>query len=184
VVAGASLLLAILAVLGVRRSRRATAIAREAEARHEEKLAEFEARKREKEAAHAAQMQAHLESVKRAQDAVTKQAPQEPMVCPSCRREYPPGSTFCPADANRLIPLAGHEMGPAGAICPTSKRGFNPGVSRCPHDGAELVPYAMMRALAPAPAVTKGKICPTCGGRFDGTAGFCGKDGTALVLLN
>ena len=30
----------------------------------------------------------------------------------------------------------------------------------------------------------RGKICPTCGDRFDGVADYCGKDGTALVLLN
>jgi len=30
----------------------------------------------------------------------------------------------------------------------------------------------------------RGKICPTCGDRFDGAADFCGKDGTQLVLLN
>ena len=36
-------------------------------------------------------------------------------------------------------------------------------------------------AGAPPP---RGKICPTCGGRFDGVAAFCGKDGTQLVLLN
>ena len=30
----------------------------------------------------------------------------------------------------------------------------------------------------------RGKICPTCGERSDGTSDFCGKDGTALVLLN
>lgn len=30
----------------------------------------------------------------------------------------------------------------------------------------------------------RGKICPTCGERYDGNADFCGKDGTILVLLN
>jgi Na+-transporting methylmalonyl-CoA/oxaloacetate decarboxylase gamma subunit len=40
---------------------------------------------------------------------------------------------------------------------------------------------------SPAPPGTpqkRGKICPTCGDRFDGAADFCGKDGTQLVLLN
>jgi len=37
-------------------------------------------------------------------------------------------------------------------------------------------------AIAGAPK--RGKICPTCGDRFDGAAEFCGKDGTQLVLLN
>jgi len=39
-------------------------------------------------------------------------------------------------------------------------------------------------ATAHAVGKPKGKICPTCGGRFEGEASFCGKDGTALVLLN
>jgi hypothetical protein len=185
----------IIALVGARRAKRAAALEHDAEERHAQKLAEFEARKREREAQHAAQMKAHLDSVKRAQDAAAAATAAEAaaygrMVCPSCRTEYPPGSTFCPTDANRLIPLAGHEdvlTGPSGAICPACKRGFNPGVKVCPHDGEELVPLAMhaSRAAAePAPPAPRGKICPTCGDRFDGSAGFCGKDGTALVLLN
>lgn len=45
---------------------------------------------------------------------------------------------------------------------------------------------AAASAAAAAAAVPKkrGKICPTCGERFDGTADFCGKDGTVLVLIN
>jgi hypothetical protein len=44
---------------------------------------------------------------------------------------------------------------------------------------------AVARAGTGTVALTgKGKICPTCGGRFDGAAAFCGKDGTALVLIN
>jgi hypothetical protein len=191
VVGGAALLLALLAVIGVRRSRKAAAIEREVEERHLEKLREFDERKRDREAQHAAQLKAHLESVKRAQEAAAaaKVPHAGDMVCPSCRREYPPGSTFCPQDANRLIPLAGHETAPPGGICPTCKRGFNPGVKVCPHDGEELVPFAVANARVTAAAAheaaaSKGKICPTCGGRFEGSAGFCGKDGTALVLLN
>lgn len=33
-------------------------------------------------------------------------------------------------------------------------------------------------------AATRGKICPICGQRFGAEAGFCGTDGTALVLIN
>jgi hypothetical protein len=42
-------------------------------------------------------------------------------------------------------------------------------------------------APRPAPAPrrpSRGKICPTCGERYDGEAEFCGKDATKLVLLN
>ncbi len=42
----------------------------------------------------------------------------------------------------------------------------------------------MTGTLIMAPTQSRGKICPTCGDRFDGAASFCGKDGTSLVLLN
>ena len=154
-------------------------------------------------------MQAHLDSVKKAQDAAAAMAAARaagpgPVFCPSCRREFPAATTYCPFDSNKLVPVAGHEnmmMGPGGGVCPTCKRGFNPGVKVCPHDGDELVPPSVASVAAKAPlggtmvmpagaaqaapgAPPRGKICPTCGGRFDGVAAFCGKDGTQLVLLN
>jgi predicted amidophosphoribosyltransferase len=136
-------------------------------------------------------MKAHKESVAKAQEAAAaaaaRGADSGPMFCPSCRREFGNGSTFCPFDSNRLVPIAGHQnlmAGPSGGVCPLCRRGFNPGVKVCPHDGEELVPAGAVAAAAPPAAAVRGKICPTCGGRFDGTAGFCGKDGTQLVLLN
>jgi hypothetical protein len=194
VVASLALALGVVAVVGARRSRRAKEIERAAEERHAEKMRDYEQQKRVREEQHAAQMRAHVESVARAQQQAAAAAAtgldSGPMYCPSCRREFPSGSTFCPFDANRLVAIAGHAdivSGPAGGICPTCRRGYNPGVKVCPHDGDELVPYAMA-AAGPAPASAareaKGKICPTCGGRFEGTAAFCGKDGTQLVLLN
>lgn len=54
-----------------------------------------------------------------------------------------------------------------------------------PAPGAPPAPYPAPAAMAMSPAGPKrGKICPTCGDRFDGAADFCGKDGTQLVLLN
>ena len=47
-----------------------------------------------------------------------------------------------------------------------------------------LVACGSVLGAAQTPAGPKGKICPTCGDRFDGQATFCGKDGTALVLVN
>jgi hypothetical protein len=35
-----------------------------------------------------------------------------------------------------------------------------------------------------SPAAGRGKVCPICGTRFEGTAAFCGKDGSHLVPLN
>jgi hypothetical protein len=182
------LALGVVAVLAGRRAGKARAVEQAAESRHAEKMRDYEQQKRDREEKHAAQMRAHLESVALAQQAAAaataRGVDSGPMFCPSCRREFSAGSTFCPFDANRLVAVTGHEnlmAGPAGGICPTCRRGYNPGVKVCPHDGDELVPPAMAGAQAPTP---RGKICPTCGGRFEGSAGFCGKDGTQLVLLN
>ncbi|MET0596132.1 MAG: hypothetical protein ABW133_25775, partial [Polyangiaceae bacterium] len=111
------------------------------------------------------------------------------VVCPSCRGEYPAGSTFCPRDGNRLVePNAGPGgvTVQAGGVCPTCGRGYDPGVRTCPVHGDALVPAAAYRPRGPAAgaAPERGKICPSCGGRYGGEATFCGKDGTALVLVN
>jgi hypothetical protein len=114
------------------------------------------------------------------------------MVCPSCRSEFPPKSAFCPHDGNRLVAIGavlsfqGPTIGPPGGICPTCGRGYDPGVKTCPTHGDDLVPVAVYRATAHrhAPTPERGKICPNCGGRYGGEAAFCGKDGTALVLVN
>jgi len=190
IVGGLTLVLGFVAFIGARRARRGRVVERAAEEAHADKMREHEEQKRRREEQHAAQTRAHQESLARAQQAAAAMAAHGaasgPMFCPSCRREYPPGSTFCPFDSNRLVAVAGHQdlmAGPAGGVCPTCKRGFNPGVKVCPHDGDELVP-PLLAAPPPAAAAPRGKICPTCGDRFDGVAAFCGKDGTQLVLLN
>jgi hypothetical protein len=203
VVGGLTLVLLVVAIVGATRSRRARHAEVAAEARHAEKMREYQRHKAEREARHAAQMKAHLQSIavaqQQAQAAVARGVDAGPMFCPSCRREYPPGTAYCSADSNRLVAIRGHEAlmaGPAGGICPTCKRGFNPGVKVCPHDGDELVPAAMTAPAASPAASTiaisqpshqpppRGKICPTCGGRFEGTSAFCVNDGTQLVLIN
>jgi len=190
VVAGLAAVLGVVAYVAARRARKGREVERTAEQVHSERMREHEAQKRQREEQHATQLRAHHESVARAQQAAAAMAAHGaasgPMFCPSCRREYPPGSTFCPFDSNRLVEVAGHQdimAGPAGGVCPTCKRGFNPGVKVCPHDGDELLPPALAAPPLPA-AAPRGKICPTCGDRFDGVAAFCGKDGTQLVLLN
>lgn len=197
VVAGLTVLLLVVAVIGAARSRRAKQVESAASARHADKLREWERHKAEREARHAAQMKAHLESVAVAQQqAAAAQARGQssgPMFCPSCRREYPPGTVHCSFDSNRLVSVQGHEglmAGPSGGICPTCRRGFNPGVKVCPHDGDELVPAPAAGAGAPPPSQPqqgqprRHKICPTCGGRFEGASAFCVNDGTQLVLIN
>ena len=182
-----------MAILGATRSRKGRKVEAAAEARHVEKMRDFERHKAQREAQHAAQLKAHLESVAVAQQQAAAAAARGqdtgPMFCPSCRREYPAGTTYCSFDSNRVVAIRGHEglmSGPSGGICPTCRRGFNPGVKVCPDDGDTLVPAPVAGAttqLAASPA-PRGKICPTCGARFDGTAAFCVKDGTQLVLLN
>jgi hypothetical protein len=194
VVAGLTVLLLVVAIVGAARARKAKQAESAASQRHAEKMREWERHKAEREARHAAQMKAHLESVAVAQQQAAAAAARGqstgPMYCPSCRREYPAGTAHCSFDSNRLVEMRGHEAlmaGPSGGICPTCRRGFNPGVKVCPHDGDELVPAPA--ASAPAPATMqaqpkRGKICPTCGGRFDGASAFCVNDGTQLVLIN
>jgi hypothetical protein len=182
VVVGCAALLGIVALIGMRRSKKATRLEQEAEERHAEKLEEFEARQRERAEAHAAQLRAHEESLKRLEEAKAKRAAIA-VECPSCRREYPIGSQFCPHDGSKL--QAQGAMGaPLGNVCPSCKRGYDSQTKICPADGEELVPQAVFMAKGAAPSKPRGKICPTCGGRFEGEASFCGKDGTALVLLN
>jgi Na+-transporting methylmalonyl-CoA/oxaloacetate decarboxylase gamma subunit/RNA polymerase subunit RPABC4/transcription elongation factor Spt4 len=183
-------LLFLLFLVGVMRSRKAAALEREAESRHQARMQEAEERQRAKVAEHAAAMRAHEESVERATAVAKEQQDDETrtqaMACPACHREFPAQSTYCPSDGSKLIAVAGNESilsGPAGGICPACKRGFDASIKVCPDDGEELVPYAM-RGAAVSIAPPRGKICPTCGDRFDGSASFCGKDGTALVLLN
>ncbi len=187
VIAGFTLILAIVAIVGWRRSKKAERLHREAEVRHAERMDEFEARQRDRAQAHAAQLRAHEQSVKRADEAkaqTTKRGSQ--VECPSCRREFPAGSQFCPHDGSKLQPQ-GALGAPLGNICPVCKRGYDAQTKVCPADGEELVPQAVFHVAAGTGALAgkpKGKICPTCGGRFEGEAIFCGKDGTALVLLN
>jgi hypothetical protein len=203
IVGGLALALGVTALIFSRRQKRAAALEKEAEEAYEEKVRQAEVERAAKRSAHDAAVRAHQESLQRAQDAAraaaqreaesrTSAVPSMPggMVCPTCRREYPKTSAYCPQDATKLVPFQGESSGgTAGSICPACKRGFPAGTKVCPQDGEELVPYAMHAAVvaqggASPAAPPRGKICPTCGGRFDGNATFCGKDGTALVLIN
>jgi hypothetical protein len=191
VVGGLALLLIVVAGVGAARGRSARQAEAAAGARHAEKMRVYEAHRAERELRHATQMKAHLESVAIAQQQAAAAAARGldtgPMFCPSCRREYAPGTAYCSFDSNRLVAVRGHESmmsGPSGGICPTCRRGFNPGVKTCPHDGDELIPASAATFAIQSAPTSRGKICPTCGGRFEGTSSFCVKDGTQLVLLN
>lgn len=196
VIASLALVLGVVAIFGARRARKAKLVEAAASDRHAEKMRNYERQKTEREAQHAAQMKKHLEGIAIAQQqtaaALARGLDTGPMFCPSCRKEYPAGSAFCPLDSNRLISIRGHEAllgGPSGGVCPVCHRGFNPGVKACPDHREELVP-APVAGVAPPPsqqapvAPRRGKICPKCGTRFDGNATFCGQDGSALVLVN
>ncbi len=109
-------------------------------------------------------------------------APRTAMVCPTCREEYPPGSTFCPNDGNRLVPVSTADgRSPSGGICPVCGQGFDPGVERCPAHDEELVPASV---YAPPRAEPQRKICPLCGKMYEGDSRFCGEDGGTLVPIN
>lgn len=188
VIGGIAMFLGVLALVGVRRSRKAKRLEREADIRHEAKVREVEERRREKVAAHADQQRAHEESVELARRLKEEKLQASKKACPVCRRQFAGATTFCPEDGAKLVSAREVEAAakPGGGICPVCQRAFEPGVKVCPEHGEALVPYAARAVLGP-PAQTagpKGKICPTCGDRFEGTATFCGKDGTRLVLVN
>ena len=115
----------------------------------------------------------------------------DPMACPSCRRELEPGLNFCPYDATRLLPasqMLDHvlEKRQGTRVCPSCRRAFEGAVRFCPHDGSDLVP---MTQRQPGCDHDHGdtrvaKICPRCRGRYEYAALFCGKDGVELVVLN
>ena len=70
----------------------------------------------------------------------------QPLICPTCRRGYGPGTTHCPTDSEELIPYAlyvartkaaaRHE---GGRICPQCGARYGKNVTFCGKDGAELV---------------------------------------------
>jgi hypothetical protein len=70
---------------------------------------------------------------------------------------------------------------PASGAPPSSAPGSSPTAPAPPRPTPETAP-APRPAAARKPA--RGKICPTCGERYPNEASFCGKDATALVLLN
>ena len=201
IIGGVLVVLGVVALFLVRRARRAKALTREAEQRHEARVQQVLDRRRRREAEHAAQMRAHEASVAAARAAaaadrpktmVMGQSPVAPasrveMVCASCGREQPAGTRFCPHDGTPLAP-ASKSTPRGGGICPVCNKGYGPEVTVCPQDNEELLPSPVHAAIAqrsgPATLASRGKICPTCGDRFDGGAEFCGKDGTVLVLLN
>ena len=204
IVGGLVVLLGAVAWVFARRQKQVARLETTATEEYEEKMRAADERRAEKRAAHDTAVKAHEESLRRAREAATRKSTEARateeaakagparMVCPTCRRDYPTTSAFCPQDATKLVAAGAGQAAPgsgAGSICPACKRGFPAGTRVCPNDGEELVPYAMHAAVARAGTGTvaltgKGKICPTCGGRFDGAAAFCGKDGTALVLIN
>lgn len=111
---------------------------------------------------------------------------QRGMICPTCREEYPADAGFCAMDGNRLIPAEEgvDPRGPTGGVCPVCGQGFDPGVQICPKHDEELVPAAVFMAdREQAPMPTK-RICPICGTQYPGDSQFCGADGAALVPVN
>lgn len=181
-----------------RRQKRVGALETDRLAQHEDLVREIQARQEAKDSAYRENLVAHEESVQRAEQAKAKQAakareaaaqvPAQPtpaeleLVCPTCQRTLR-NTTFCPHDGSKLVPKSGDEDA-VHLLCPTCKRGFGEGITVCPDHHEVLMPLPIQSRPAPVKAGPKGKICPTCGSRYAGSATFCGKDGASLVLLN
>ncbi len=208
VVFGLAVSLAAVYFLLTRRGRaRAKAAEREAEALYEERKREADLRRNERLQSHEAQQRAHEESKRQAAERAAARAaqqsravaspgpgapaakapsaePGDPLVCPICEREFARPFQHCPHDGAALVARSPAGRSGKGGVCPVCNRGFD-GVRVCPEHGEELLPAALAAGHGAARMGTKrGKICPTCGDRFEGNATFCGKDGTALVLVN
>lgn len=165
IVGGVLVVLGALALVLLRRSRRAASLEKQASERHEARLREALERRQQREEAHASQQRAHEASLVAVETATRA------------------------ANAVRAVPLtAPKPVTPAepDLECPTCKKTFDAGTAFCPHDGVPLVAKLAVTpaAMAKNGQAKRGKICPTCGDRFEGGADFCGKDGTQLVLLN
>jgi predicted amidophosphoribosyltransferase len=76
------------------------------------------------------------------------------------------------------------ELGPSGAVCPVCGQGYDPGVAVCPKHDEPLVPPAVYASQRQAVQPKVQKICPVCGAQFPGDSGFCGTCGAALVPVN
>jgi RNA polymerase subunit RPABC4/transcription elongation factor Spt4 len=160
VAGGSALLLGLLGLLLVRRSRKAAQAANDAAASS------------------------------RPRPVAQVPGPSGTKACPTCREEFPPMAEFCPNDGNRLVSQNSLGSGPGGSVCPVCGRGFNPGTSVCPEHGEELVPAAVFAAQPnPALtstlviAITR-TICPLCGKQYSIETRFCGECGAAVVPIN
>jgi hypothetical protein len=78
-----------------------------------------------------------------------------------------------PVEVEEAPDSAGVESAPASADAPPEPPVTTPTASAVPAE-----------APRKAKKSARGKICPTCGERYDSEATFCGKDATKLVLLN
>jgi hypothetical protein len=117
------------------------------------------------------------------------------MMCPSCLRQFGPGTIYCSVDARRLV---GRNEAPErrspGLHCPRCHRAFDPGTRYCPVDAEELVPQAIWETTHPHEHEHhddtgegedgSGKICPLCAAKYGLGASFCGRDGSELVTVN
>jgi len=190
IVGGVLVILAIVAVAMMRRSKRAKALEREVAERHDARVQEALERKRKREEEHAAQERAHVESVKAAESA-RKIAAEQAAAIAAANAAARAAAAAAAAAAPQPAKAAG---APAPAIemtCPKCGKGQPAPIAFCPHDGTKLVApaegavaYPSPAAIARATPAKRGKICPTCGDRFDANADYCSKDGTHLVLIN
>jgi hypothetical protein len=111
--------------------------------------------------------------------------------CPTCREEFPAMAEFCPNDGNRLVWQTTLGAGPGGSVCPICGRGFNPGTAVCPEHGEELVPAAVLAPAERNPTLASTlvipitrTICPVCGKQYTSETKFCGECGAAVVPIN
>lgn len=112
-------------------------------------------------------------------------APRGPMACPTCGRESPSGTLFCPVDARRLVPAESAGERRASVHCPRCRRAFDAGSRFCPFDAEDLQAWAAEHEHTHGDGEDDaGKICPVCAAKYGIEATFCGKDGSELMTVN
>lgn len=62
------------------------------------------------------------------------------LICPTCRRGYPPGTGTCPHDDTALVPYHDFARGEGENVCPTCGKRYPKTTKFCGEDGATLEP--------------------------------------------
>ena len=190
IIGGFALALGILALVFQRRTRKAAALEKLALERHEARVRDVENRRGHLRQAHAEQLQAHEESVERAQKATAATAAKATRAGAAGARGYGAvSSASLAAAASNAVPNVVPDLPPpdAALVCTTCRREFPPRGSReggggifCPFDATRLSAISLA-AGAPGGPQPAGSVCPSCHRGYPPGVRVCAVDGDELA---